>query len=157
MAGLPEPHVATNYAPLPVAVAGGDGAWVTDVDGDRYLDCLGAYSAINFGHRNPQLTEAAMAQLERVTLISRAFQSDQLEPFCAALAELCGKDLVLPMNTGAETVESAIKVARKWGYEVKGVPDGKAEIIVAGGNFHGRTISIISFSDDPDARAGYGP
>ncbi|MFT4128186.1 MAG: ornithine--oxo-acid transaminase [Gordonia sp. (in: high G+C Gram-positive bacteria)] len=152
-----EPHVAHNYSPLPVTAATADGAWVTDVDGRRYLDALGAYSAVNFGHRNPAIVAAAKAQLDRVTLTSRAFCSDQLEPFCAALATLCGKDMVLPMNTGAEAVESALKVARKWGYEVKGVPDGAAEIIVAGSNFHGRTISIISFSDDESARSGFGP
>ena len=154
---IAEPHVAHNYSPLPVTAATAEGAWITDVDGTRYLDCLGAYSAVNFGHRNPQIVAAAVDQLNRVTLTSRAFHSDQLEPFCAALAQLCGKEMVLPMNTGAEAVESAIKVARKWGYEIKGVADGKAEIIVAGGNFHGRTTTIISFSDDPDAREGFGP
>ncbi|AZG45002.1 ornithine--oxo-acid transaminase [Gordonia insulae] len=154
---LAEPHVAHNYSPLPVTAASAEGAWITDVDGRRFLDCLGAYSAVNFGHRNPRIVAAAIEQLDRVTLTSRAFRSDRLEPFCAALAALCGKDMVLPMNTGAEAVESAIKVARKWGYDVKGVPDGLAKVIVAGGNFHGRTISIISFSDDPDARSGFGP
>lgn len=154
---IAEPHVAHNYSPLPITAATAEGAWITDVDGRRYLDCLGAYSAVNFGHRNPRIVAAAMDQLQRVTLTSRAFMSDRLEPFCAALATLCGKDMVLPMNTGAEAVESAIKVARKWGYDVKGVPDGQAKIIVAGGNFHGRTISIVSFSDDPDARSGFGP
>ncbi|WP_020171777.1 ornithine--oxo-acid transaminase [Gordonia polyisoprenivorans] len=153
----PEPHVAHNYSPLPVVAATAEGAWITDVDGYRYLDCLGAYSAVNFGHRNPEIVAAATEQLHRLTLTSRAFGSDQLEPFCAALAALCEKDLVLPMNTGAEAVESALKVARKWGYDVKGVPAGAAEIIVAGGNFHGRTISIISFSDDDSARDGFGP
>ncbi|MGV9824333.1 ornithine--oxo-acid transaminase [Gordonia sp. NPDC003429] len=152
-----EPHVAHNYSPLPVTAATAEGAWITDVEGRRYLDALGAYSAVNFGHRNPEITSAAVEQLGRVTLTSRAFVSDQLEPFCAALATLCGKDMVLPMNTGAEAVESALKVARKWGYDVKGVPDGMAKIIVAGSNFHGRTISIISFSDDDDARGGFGP
>ncbi|MFW0796164.1 ornithine--oxo-acid transaminase [Gordonia sp. CPCC 205515] len=152
-----EPHVTHNYSPLPVTAASAEGAWITDVDGRRYLDCLGAYSAVNFGHRNPRIVAAALDQLTRVTLTSRAFRSDRLEPFCAALAALCGKDMVLPMNTGAEAVESAIKVARKWGYDVKGVPDGQARVIVAGGNFHGRTISIVSFSDDPDARNGFGP
>lgn len=150
-------HVAHNYSPLPITAATAEGAWVTDVDGRRYLDCLGAYSAVNFGHRHPDIVAAALEQLQRVTLTSRAFGSDRLEPFCAALAELCGKDMVLPMNTGAEAVESAIKVARKWGYEVKGVPADTATIVVAGGNFHGRTISIISFSDDEDARGGFGP
>ncbi|MEO9328392.1 ornithine--oxo-acid transaminase [Gordonia aurantiaca] len=152
-----EPHVAHNYAPIPVTAATAEGAWVTDVDGRRYLDCLGAYSAVNFGHRHPRLVAAAREQLDRVTLTSRAFRSDRLEPFCAALANLCGKDMVLPMNTGAEAVESGIKVARKWGYDVKGVPDGQAKIIVAQGNFHGRTTTIISFSDDPEARTGFGP
>ncbi len=152
-----EPHVAHNYSPIPVTAATAEGVWITDVDGKRHLDCLGAYSAVNFGHRHPRIVAAALEQIERVTLTSRAFRSDRLEPFCAALAELCGKEMVLPMNTGAEAVESAIKVARKWGYDVKGVPDGRATIIVAGGNFHGRTTTIISFSDDPDARAGFGP
>ncbi|MBY4574083.1 ornithine--oxo-acid transaminase [Gordonia paraffinivorans] len=152
-----EPHVARNYSPIPVTAATAEGAWVTDVDGRRYLDCLGAYSAVNFGHRHPRLLAAARDQLDRLTLTSRAFRSDRLEPFCAALAELCGKEMVLPMNTGAEAVESGIKVARKWGYDVKGVPDGQAEIVVAHGNFHGRTTTIISFSDDPDARNGFGP
>ncbi|UVF80819.1 ornithine--oxo-acid transaminase [Gordonia mangrovi] len=152
-----EPHVAHNYSPLPVTAATAEGAWITDVDGRRYLDCLGAYSAVNFGHRHPRIVAAALDQIGRVTLTSRAFRSTELEPFCAALATLCGKDMVLPMNTGAEAVESAIKVARKWGYDVKGVADGRAKVIVAGGNFHGRTISIVSFSDDPDARTGFGP
>jgi ornithine--oxo-acid transaminase len=142
---------------LPVTAASAEGAWITDVDGRRYLDCLGAYSAVNFGHRHPRIVAAALDQIGRVTLTSRAFRSAGLEPFCAALATLCGKDMVLPMNTGAEAVESAIKVARKWGYDVKGVADGAATVIVAGGNFHGRTISIVSFSDDPEARTGFGP
>ncbi|KNA90888.1 ornithine--oxo-acid aminotransferase [Gordonia jacobaea] len=154
---LVEPHVAHNYSPLPVTAATAEGAWITDVDGRRYLDALGGYSAVNFGHRNPEIVAAAKAQLDRVTLTSRAFGSDALEPFCAALAELCGKEMVLPMNTGAEAVESALKVARKWGYDVKGVAPGHATVIVAGGNFHGRTISIVSFSDDEDARGGFGP
>jgi len=134
-----------------------DGAWVTDVDGRRYLDMLAAYSAINFGHRHPRLVAAAQRQLERVTLVSRAFEHDQFGPFCAELAALAGMEMVLPMNTGAEAVETAIKTARKWGYEVKGVPDGEAVIVVFDGNFHGRTTTIISFSTDPDARDGYGP
>ena len=152
-----EPHVAHNYSPLPVTAATAEGVWITGIDGARYLDCLGAYSAVNFGHRNPRIVAAVTEQLSRVTLTSRAFLSDRLEPFCTALADLCGKDMVLPMNTGAEAVESAIKVARKWGYDVKGVPDGHARIVVAGGNFHGRTTTIISFSDDDEARAGFGP
>lgn len=152
-----EPHVAQNYSPLPVVAATAEGAWITDVDGRRHLDCLGAYSAVNFGHRHPRIVAAALDQLARVTLTSRAFRSDRLEPFCAALASLCGKDMVLPMNTGAEAVESGIKVARKWGYDVKGVPDGRATIVVAEGNFHGRTTTIVSFSDDPEAYTGFGP
>ncbi|MFF5226985.1 ornithine--oxo-acid transaminase [Dactylosporangium sp. NPDC000521] len=152
-----ERWTAHNYHPLPVVLASGEGAWVTDVDGRRYLDCLAGYSALNFGHRHPALTAAAHAQLERITLTSRAFVHDQFGPFCEELASLCGKDLVLPMNTGAEAVETAIKVARKWGYKVKGVPDGQATIVVAADNFHGRTTTIISFSTDPDARADYGP
>ncbi|KSU59621.1 MULTISPECIES: ornithine--oxo-acid transaminase [Gordonia] len=155
--GVVEPHVAHNYSPIPVTAATAEGAWITDIDGRRHLDCLGAYSAVNFGHRHPRIVAAALDQLARVTLTSRAFRSDRLEPFCAALASLCGKDMVLPMNTGAEAVESGIKVARKWGYDVKGVPDGRATIVVASGNFHGRTTTIVSFSDDPEARAGFGP
>ncbi len=154
---LEDEHAAHNYHPLPVVVAEGVGAWVTDIDGRRYLDCLAAYSAVNFGHSNPLLLDAARAQLERITLTSRAFHNDQLGPFVAELAALAGKDLVLPMNTGAEAVESAIKVARAWGYRVKGVADGRANIIVMAGNFHGRTTTIVSFSDDPDARDGFGP
>jgi ornithine--oxo-acid transaminase len=150
-------HSAHNYHPLPVVIAEGDGAWVTDVEGRRYLDLLAAYSAINFGHRHPRLVAAARRQLDRVTLVSRAFEHDQFGPFCAELAELAGLDMVLPMNTGAEAVETAIKTARKWGYEVKGVPDGEAVIVVFDGNFHGRTTTIISFSTDPDARDGFGP
>ncbi len=152
-----ERYTAHNYHPLPIVIAEGEGAWVTDVDGRRYLDCLAGYSALNFGHRHPALIEAAREQLDRVTLTSRAFLHDQFGPFCRELAELCGKDLVLPMNTGAEAVETAIKVARKWGYKVKGVPDGQATIVVAENNFHGRTTTIVSFSTDPEARDDYGP
>lgn len=154
---LVENHAAHNYAPLPVVAACAEGAWITDVDGRRYLDCLAAYSAVNFGHRHPEIIATAHAQLDTVTLVSRAFHSDRLGPFCAALAGLCGKDMVLPMNSGAEAVESGLKVARKWGADVKGVPDGRANIIVADNNFHGRTISIVSFSSDPAARVGFGP
>src|SRR5215831_15847444 len=150
-------HSAHNYDPLPVVIADADGAWVTDVDGKRYLDMLAAYSAINFGHRHPRLVAAAQRQLERVTLVSRAFEHDQFGPFCAELAELAGMEMVLPMNTGAEAVETAIKTARKWGYEVKGVPADQAVIVAFEGNFHGRTTTIVSFSTDEDARASYGP
>jgi ornithine--oxo-acid transaminase len=152
-----EAHTARNYHPLPVVLAGGEGAWVTDVDGRRYLDCLAGYSALNFGHGHPAIIAAAHAQLDRLTLTSRAFHHDQMGPFVTGLAELAGKDMVLPMNSGAEAVETAIKVSRKWGYEVKGVPPDEAEVVVFSGNFHGRTVTIISFSDDPDARGGFGP
>ena len=150
-------HAAHNYHPLEVVVSHGDGAWVTDVNGRRYLDCLAAYSAVNFGHGHPALVAAAKEQLDRITLTSRAFHNDQLGPFVAALAKLAGKDMVLPMNTGAEAVESGIKLARAWGYRVKGVQPNKATIIVADGNFHGRTTTIISFSNDEQARADFGP
>ena len=150
-------HGANNYHPLGVVVAEAEGAWVTDVEGRRYLDFLSAYSALNFGHRHPRLVEAARNQLEKVTLTSRAVHSDQLGPFCEELTDLLGQDRVLPMNSGAEAVETAIKVARAWGYRVKGVPDGAAKIVVAHGNFHGRTTTIISFSDDQGARADFGP
>jgi ornithine--oxo-acid transaminase len=152
-----EAYSAHNYHPLPVVIASGEGAWVTDVEGRRYLDMLAGYSALNFGHGNPRLIAAAKAQLDRVTLTSRAFHHDRFAEFCAALAELCGMEMVLPMNTGAEAVETAVKTARKWGYRVKGVPDGRARIVVAAGNFHGRTTTIVSFSTDPEARADYGP
>ncbi|SEH45816.1 ornithine--oxo-acid transaminase [Mycolicibacterium rutilum] len=150
-------HTAHNYSPLPVVAASAEGVWITDVDGRRYLDCLAAYSAVNFGHRNAEITAVAHAQLDAVTLVSRAFHSDRLGPFCAALADLCGKDMVLPMNSGAEAVESGLKVARKWGTDVKGVPAETANIVVAHNNFHGRTTTIISFSDDASARRGFGP
>ncbi|MFB7894476.1 ornithine--oxo-acid transaminase [Microbacterium sp. NPDC056044] len=150
-------HVAHNYHPLPVVISRGEGAWVTDVEGKRYLDLLSAYSALNFGHGHPAILAAAQEQLNRLTLTSRAYHNDRLGPFAAALAELCGKDLVLPMNTGAEAVETGIKVARAWGYRVKGVAPDAAKIVVAHGNFHGRTTTIVGFSDDPQARDGFGP
>ncbi|MFD8975034.1 ornithine--oxo-acid transaminase [Streptomyces sp. NPDC059593] len=152
-----EAHSAHNYHPLPLVVASADGAWMTDVEGRRYLDMLAGYSALNFGHGNRRLIEAAKAQLERVTLTSRAFHHDRFAEFCTQLAALCGKEAVLPMNTGAEAVETAVKTARKWGYEVKGVPDGHAKIVVAGNNFHGRTTTIVSFSTDHEARDHFGP
>ncbi|GAA2440726.1 ornithine--oxo-acid transaminase [Streptomyces mauvecolor] len=152
-----EAHSAHNYHPLPVVVASAEGAWMTDVEGRRYLDMLAGYSALNFGHGNRRLIDAAKAQLDRVTLTSRAFHHDRFAQFCTELAELCGKDMVLPMNTGAEAVETAVKTARKWGYKIKGVPDGQAKIVVARDNFHGRTTTIVSFSTDPEARADYGP
>ncbi|HEV7761718.1 MAG TPA: ornithine--oxo-acid transaminase [Acidimicrobiales bacterium] len=149
--------VAPNYAPLPVTLVEGEGAWVVDDEGHRYLDLLSGYSALNFGHRHPRLVAAAHAQLDRITLTSRAFRSDQLGPFALELAELCGKDRVLPMNTGAEAVETAIKLARRWGYTVKGVPADRAKIITCAGNFHGRTTTIVGFSTDRTARQGFGP
>ena len=154
---LDEQWGAHNYHPLPVVIAEAEGAWVTDVDGQRYLDFLSGYSALNFGHRHPALLQAAHEQLDRLTLTSRAFHNDQFGHFCQELAELTGTEMVLTMNTGAEAVESAIKVARKWAYEVKGVAFDSAEIIVASGNFHGRTTTIVSFSDDPVAHDNYGP
>ena len=150
-------HAAHNYAPLPVVLAHGAGAWVTDTSGRRYLDALAGYSALNFGHRHPRLIGAAHEQLDRLTLVSRAFDHDRFAAFTGELAALCGKDAVLPMNTGAEAVETAIKAARRWGHQRRGIPDGTARIVVAAGNFHGRTTTIVSFSTDPDARSGYGP
>ncbi len=152
-----ERYAAHNYHPLPVVLARGDGAWVTDVEGRRYLDCLAGYSALNFGHGHPRLLARAQEQLSRLTLTSRAFHNDQLGPFAEALAGLTGKDMVLPMNSGAEAVETALKVSRKWGYQVKGVAEGQANIVVMEGNFHGRTTTIVSFSDDKVARDDYGP
>jgi ornithine--oxo-acid transaminase len=152
-----EPVLAHNYHPLPVVVASAEGTWVEDVEGNRYLDMLAGYSALNFGHRHPALIEAAHRQLDRLTLTSRAFHNDRLAEFAERLAELTGQDMVLPMNTGAEAVESGIKVARKWAYDVKGVPADRATIVVAADNFHGRTTTIVSFSTDETARAGFGP
>jgi ornithine--oxo-acid transaminase len=154
---LAEEYGAHNYHPLPVAVASAEGAWVTDADGKRYLDLLSAYSALNFGHRHPALLDAARRQLDRLTLTSRAMHNDLFGPACQAIAQLCGMQAVLMMNTGAEGVETALKIARKWGYQVKGVPEGRATVVACGGGFHGRTISIVSFSTDPLARDGFGP
>ncbi|MFJ4367020.1 ornithine--oxo-acid transaminase [Streptomyces chartreusis] len=152
-----EPVLAHNYHPLPVVVSRAEGTWVEDVEGRRYLDMLAGYSALNFGHRHPALIEAAHAQLDRLTLTSRAFHNDRLAGFAERLAALTGQDMVLPMNTGAEAVESGIKVARKWAYDVKGVPADQATIVVAADNFHGRTTTIVSFSTDETARQGFGP
>jgi ornithine--oxo-acid transaminase len=154
---LTETYAAHNYHPLPVVIASGEGAWVTDVDGKRYLDCLAGYSALNFGHAHPRLVEVARQQLGTLTLTSRAFYNDQLGPFSRALAELTGKEMILPMNSGAEAVETAIKISRKWGYQVKGVKENHATIVAMEGNFHGRTTTIVSFSTDPDATMGYAP
>ena len=156
-AELAERRTARNYHPLGVTVTRGRGVWVHDDRGRRYLDALSAYSALNFGHGHPLLLAAARDQLEHLTLTSRACHNDQLGPFARDLAALCGKDRVVPMNTGAEAVETAIKLARKWGYDVKGVAPGRARIVVCEGNFHGRTTTIVSFSDDAHARAGFGP
>lgn len=154
---MTERWAAHNYHPLPVVISSGEGAWLTDVDGNRYLDCLAGYSALNFGHGHPRLRAVAHEQIDRLTLTSRAFYNDQLGPFARDLAELTGKDSVLPMNSGAEAVETAIKVSRRWGYEVKGVPENSATIIVMDGNFHGRTTTIVSFSTDEVARKDYAP
>ncbi|SDM69179.1 ornithine--oxo-acid transaminase [Lentzea albidocapillata subsp. violacea] len=154
---LDEEWSTHNYHPLPVVISHGEGSWVTDVEGRRYLDFLSGYSSLNFGHRHPALVAAAVEQLGRVTLTSRAFHHDQFGLFCRELAALTGTEMVLAMNSGAEAVESAIKVARKWAYRVKGVPEGTAEIIVAGSNFHGRTTTIVSFSTDETARNDFGP
>jgi ornithine--oxo-acid transaminase len=157
LSGLTGEYSAHNYHPLPVVVASAEGSWVTAVGGQRYLDMLAGYSALNFGHRHPRLVAAATRQLGRATLVSRAFDHDQFGPFCAELAALCGMEMVLPMNTGAEAVETAIKVARKWGYTTRGVPHDEAVIVVFDGNFHGRTTTIVSFSSDPDAKDDFGP
>ncbi|MCW1411503.1 ornithine--oxo-acid transaminase [Rhizobium sp. 1AS11] len=148
---------AHNYKPLDVVLTRGEGVYVWDTDGNRYLDCLSAYSAVNQGHCHPKILAAMLEQAGRLTLTSRAFRNDQLAYLYEELAALTGSHKILPMNSGAEAVETAIKAVRKWGYEVKGVPEGKAEIIVCADNFHGRTLSIISFSTDPDARSGFGP
>jgi ornithine--oxo-acid transaminase len=157
LSSLTSQYSAHNYHPLPVVVSSASGCWVTGVDGRRYLDMLAGYSALNFGHLHPRLVTAATRQLSRVSLVSRAFDHDQFGPFCAELAELCSMEMVLPMNTGAEAVETAIKVARKWGYVTRGVPRDEAVIVVFDGNFHGRTTTIVSFSADPDAHDDYGP
>ena len=155
--GLEEEYGAHNYLPLNVVLERGEGVWVWDVDGRKYLDCLSAYSALNQGHRHPAIIAALVEQAQKLTLTSRAFRSDQLGLFYQELAELTGYQMVLPMNTGAEAVESALKVARKWAYATKGVPAGQAEIITARGNFHGRTITLISASTEPLYRDAFGP
>lgn len=154
---LEERFGAHNYKPLSVVIEKASGAWVTDVEGKRYLDCLGAYSAVNQGHSHPRIVAALVEQAQRVTLTSRAFRNDQLPLFEKELCELLGYERMLPMNSGAEAVEAAIKLARRWGYQKKGIPDGQAEIIVCANNFHGRTTTIVSFSSDPLYRDGFGP
>ncbi|GMV08220.1 MAG: ornithine--oxo-acid transaminase [Gemmatimonadota bacterium] len=150
-------YSAHNYLPLPVVLDRGEGVWVWDVEGNRYLDMLSAYSALNQGHRHPAILQAAREQMDRLTLTSRAFHNDQMGPFLRELCDATGFERALPMNTGAEAVETAIKMVRKWGYQVKGVPEGKAEIIVCSGNFHGRTSTIVGFSSEAQYRAGFGP
>jgi ornithine--oxo-acid transaminase len=148
---------AHNYHPLDVVIERAEGVWVYDVDGKRYLDCLAAYSAVNQGHCHPRILNALIEQSHKVTLTSRAFRNDQLPLLCRDLHELTGFETALPMNSGAEAVETAVKAARKWGYKIKGIPDGKAEIIVCANNFHGRTVTIVSFSSDEQYRDGFGP
>jgi ornithine--oxo-acid transaminase len=148
---------ANNYHPLPLVLSRGEGVWVWDVDGNRYLDCLSAYSALNQGHRHPRIVAALKEQADRCTLTSRAFHNAQMGPFLAHLCEMVGYEKALPMNTGAEAVETAIKAVRKWGYQVKGVPEGAAEIIVCSENFHGRTTTIVGFSSEDQYREGFGP
>ncbi|MBD9627457.1 ornithine--oxo-acid transaminase [Ensifer adhaerens] len=148
---------AHNYKPLDVVLSRGEGVYVWDMEGNRYLDCLSAYSAVNQGHCHPKILKAMMEQAQKLTLTSRAFRNDQLAHFYEEIAALTGSHKVLPMNSGAEAVETAVKAVRKWGYEVKGVAENKAEIIVCSNNFHGRTMGIVGFSTDPDARTGFGP
>jgi len=148
---------AHNYSPLPVVLSRAEGVWAWDIDGRRYLDCLSAYSSVNQGHRHPKIIAALIEQANRLTLTSRAFYNDRMGPFLELLCEVSEMDVALPMNTGAEAVETAIKLARKWGYDVKGVPRDRAEIIVCRNNFHGRTTTIVGFSTDPVAREGFGP
>ena len=155
--GIEDELGAHNYKPLDVMLTRGEGVHVWDVDGNRYLDCLAAYSAVNQGHCHPKIYQAMMEQAKKLTLTSQAFHNDQLAPFYQEVCDLTNSSKVLPMNSGAEAVESAVKCVRKWGYEVKGVPDGKAEIIVCQNNFHGRTLAIVGFSTDPTARRNFGP
>ncbi|MEW9674802.1 ornithine--oxo-acid transaminase [Lentibacillus sp. L22] len=152
-----EQYGAHNYHPLPIVISEAEGVWVKDPEGNKYMDMLSCYSAVNQGHRHPKIIQALKDQADKVTLTSRAFHNELLGPWTKRVAELTGKDKVLPMNTGVEAVETAIKAARRWAYEVKGVEDNKAEVIAANGNFHGRTLHAISLSNDPDATKNYGP
>lgn len=154
---LDERYGAHNYHPLDVVIAHAEGVWVTDVEGNRFLDCLSAYSAVNQGHCHPKIMAAMTEQMAKVTLTSRAFRNDQMGPFLRELCELTGYDMALPMNTGAEAVETALKAARKWGYQVKGVADNSAEIIVCTGNFHGRTTTVVGFSSEEQYKEDFGP
>lgn len=155
--GLEEQYNARNYKPLDVIIARAEGVWVWDVNGEKYLDCLSAYSAVNQGHCHPRIVQRMQAQAARVALTSRAFRNDQLAFFAQELCEMCGYEMMLPMNTGAEAVETAVKAARKWGYKVKGIPEGQAEIIVCAGNFHGRTTTLVGFSSEAQYQDGFGP
>ena len=154
---LEDQYGAHNYHPLDVVIERAEGVWVYDVEGKRYLDCLAAYSAVNQGHCHPRILKTVIEQAHKVTLTSRAFRNEQLPLLYKELHELTGFDMALPMNSGAEAVETAVKTARKWGYKVKGIPEGKAEVIVCANNFHGRTITIVSFSSDEQYRDGFGP
>ncbi|MFA6434708.1 MAG: ornithine--oxo-acid transaminase [Elusimicrobiales bacterium] len=154
---IAERYGANNYHPLPIVISQAKGVWVKDPEGKKYMDMLSAYSALNHGHRHPRVIKSLVEQAKKVTLTSRAFNNDQLGPFLKELCEFTGYDMALPMNSGAEAVETALKTVRKWGYKVKGVADGKAEIIVCSNNFHGRTIAIVSFSTEPQYRDGFGP
>src|SRR6202165_4474148 len=157
MIALERQYGATNYDPLPVVLSRGEGVWLWDDQGRRYLDMLSAYSAVSFGYGHPRLLAALNKQAQRLAVTSRAFYSDKLPPFLAKLCEVTGMDRALPMSTGAEGVETAIKCARKWGYVVKRIPDGQAQIIVCAGNFHGRTSTIVGFSSESQYREGFGP
>ncbi|MEI7482992.1 MAG: ornithine--oxo-acid transaminase, partial [Elusimicrobiota bacterium] len=154
---IAEHYGANNYHPLPIVISQAKGVWVKDPEGKKYMDMLSAYSALNHGHRHPRVIKSLTEQAKKVTLTSRAFNNDQLGPFLKELCEFTGYDMALPMNSGAEAVETALKTVRKWGYKVKGVEEGKAEIIVCSNNFHGRTIAIVSFSTEPQYRDGFGP
>ena len=152
-----ETYAAHNYAPLPIVIESARGVWVTDVDGHRYLDFLSAYSALNFGHCNERIAKVAHAHIDKLTLTSRAFYSEQFALLAEDLAKFCRKEKVLVMNSGAEAVETSIKAARRWAYDVKRIPENQAEIITCDGNFHGRTTTVVSFSTSDDSRRGFGP
>lgn len=154
---LTDQYGANNYHPLPIVISKAEGVWVQDTDGNRYMDMLSAYSAVNQGHRHPKIIEALIEQAQKVTLTSRAFHNDQLGVWYEKVAALTGKDMILPMNTGAEAVETAFKAARRWGYDVKGIADEQAEVIVCSGNFHGRTMTAVSLSSEAEYRRGFGP
>lgn len=152
-----EQYGAKNYHPLPIVISKGEGVWVYDPEGNKYMDMLSAYSAVNQGHRHPKIIQALKDQADRITLTSRAFHNDQLGNFYEKVTKLTGKNMVLPMNTGAEAVETAIKTVRRWAYDVKGVPANQAEVIACEGNFHGRTMTAVSMSSDEEYKRGFGP